>query len=149
MYEKFFTKLCKQLDINIKFEKNPAEFIAIFLNIELNIVDMIIHLFADKQKAVLKKIDVVLKTKSISYEALKSLIGLLFFIYKVVIFERFFLRYFYDALATSKWKHHIKINKTMKIGFLWRNEFLSKWNDVCFLKRIKFIAKIYTNISNN
>ena len=91
---------------------------AIFLNIELNIVNIIVRLFADKQKAVLEKIDVVLKTKSISYEALKLLVCLLFFICKVVIFENFFLRHFYNALATSKRGHNIKINKTIKIDFL-------------------------------
>ena len=148
-YEEFFVKLCKQLDINIKIEKNFAKLIAIFLNIELNIVNITIHLFANKQKAALEKIDVVLKTKSISYEVLKSLIGLLFFVCKIFIFEKFFLRHLYNALTASKQKHHIKINKTVKIDFLWWNEFLSKWNDVCFLKRIKFIAEIYINVSNN
>ena len=63
---------------------------------------MIVHLFADKQKAVLEKIDVVLKTKSISYEILKLLIGLLFFICKVIIFEKVFLRHLYDALTASE-----------------------------------------------
>ena len=101
-YEKFFVKLCKQLDINIKIEKNFAKLIAIFLNIELNIVNIIAHLFIDKQKAVLKKINVILKTKSISYEVLELLIGLLFFICKIIIFEKFFLRHLYDALTTSK-----------------------------------------------
>ena len=110
---------------------------------------MTVRLFADKQKTILEKINAVLKIKSISYEALKSLIGLLFFICKIIIFEKFFLRHLYDALTASKWKHHIKINKTIKIDFLWWNEFLSKWNDVCFLKHIKFIAKIYINVSNN
>ena len=148
-YEKFFAELCNQLNINIKIEKSFVKFIAIFLNIELNIVNMIVRLFANKQKTVLEKIDVVLKTKSISYEALESLIGLLFFACKVVISEKSFLRHFYDALAASEREHHIKINKTVKIDFLWWNEFLSKWNDVRFLKRIKFIAEIYTNVSNN
>ena len=148
-YEEFFVKLCKQLDINIKIEKISAELIAIFLNIELNIVDITVRLFTDKQKAVLEKVNAVLKTKSISYEILKSLVGLLFFVCKVVIFERFFLRHFYDALTASKRGHHIKINKTVKIDFLWWNEFLSKWNDICFLKRIKFIAKIYIDVLNN
>ena len=90
MYEEFFAELCKQLNINIKIEKNFAKLIAIFLNIELNIVDMIVHLFVNKQKTVLKKIDVVLKTKSISYEILELLVGLLFFICKVVILKSFF-----------------------------------------------------------
>ena len=118
MYEEFFVKLCKQLNINIKIEKNFAELIAIFLNIELNTVDITARLSADKQKAVLEKIDAVLKTKSISYETLKSLVGLLFFICKVVIFEKFFLRHLYNALAASERKHHIKINKTIKVDFL-------------------------------
>ena len=118
-YEKFFVKLCKQLDINIKIEKNFAKFIAIYLNIELNIVNMIVRLFVDKQKAALEKINVVLKTKSISYEILKLLIDLLFFACKVIIFEKSFLRHFYDALTASERRHHIKINKTMKIDFLW------------------------------
>ena len=148
-YEEFFVELCNQLDINIKIEKDFVKLIAIFLNIELNIVNMTVRLPADKQKAALEKIDVVLKTKSISYEILKSLVSLLFFTCKVVIFERFFLRHLYDALAASKRGHHIKINKTMKIDLLWWNEFLSKWNDVHFLKRIKSIAEIYINISNN
>ena len=148
-YEEFFVKLCKQLDINIKIEKDFAKLIAIFLSIELNIVDMTVRLPADKQKAALEKIDVVLKAKSISYEVLESLVGLLFFACKIVIFEKFFLRHLYDALTPSEWKHHIKINKTIKIDFLWWNEFLSKWNDVCFLKRIRFIAEIYTDVSNN
>ena len=148
-YEEFFAELCKQLNINIKIEKNFIKLIAIFFNIELNTVDMTAHLSADKQKAVLEKVDVVLKTKSISYKTLESLIGLLFFACKVVIFERFFLRHLYDALAASKREHHIKINKTVKINLLWWNEFLSKWNDVRFLKRIRFIAEIYTNALNN
>ena len=110
---------------------------------------MTVHLFADKQKTVLEKIDAVLKTKSISYEALKSLIGLLFFACKVIIFEKSFLRHFYNASTASERGHHIKINKTIKVDFLWWNEFLLKWNDVCFLKRIRFIAKIYINVLNN
>ena len=125
-YEEFFAELCKQLNINIKIEKNSAELIAIFLNIELNIVDMTVHLSVDKQKAALEKIDAVLKAKSISYETLKSLIGLLFFACKVIIFERFFLRHFYDALTASEWEHHIKISKTIKVDLLWWNEFLLK-----------------------
>ena len=102
MYEEFFVKLCNQLDINIKIEKNFIKLIAIFLNIEFNIVNMTVHLFINKQKAVLEKINAVLKTKSISYEILKSLIGLLFFACKIIIFEKFFLRHFYDALTASK-----------------------------------------------
>ena len=116
---KSFAELCKQLDINIKIEKNFAELIAIFLNIELNIINMSVHLFADKQKTALKKITAILKSKSISYEILKSLIGLLFFVCKIIVFEKSFLRHFYDALTASEWEHHIKINKTMKIDLLW------------------------------
>ena len=63
-------------------------------------------------------------------------------------FEKFFLRHLYNALAASEWGHHIKINKMIKVDLLWWNEFLSKWNDIRFLKLIKFIAKIYTNVSN-
>ena len=118
MYEKFFAELCKQLDINIKIEKNSAELIAIFLNIELNIINMIVHLFADKQKTALQKINAVLKSKSILYEILKSLIGLLLFICKIVVFKKSFLRHFYNALKASKREHHIKIIKTMKINLL-------------------------------
>ena len=133
-YEEFFAELCKQLDINIKIEKNFARLIAIFLNIELNIVNIIVRLFANKQKAVLEKIDIVLKAKSISYEALEWLVGLLFFACKVIIFEKFFLRHLYDALTASKWGHHIKINKTIKVDFLWWNEFLLKCKWRLFFK---------------
>ena len=110
---------------------------------------MTARLSADKQKAVLEKVDAVLKTKSISYEALKLLVGLLSFACKVVIFGRPFLRHLYDALAASEREHHIKINKTIKVDLLWWNEFLLKWNGVRFLKRIRFIAEIYINVLNN
>ena len=123
MYEESFTKLCKQLDINIKIKKNSAGLIAIFLNIELNIVNMTVHLSANKQKTALEKINAILKSKTIAYEILKSLVGLLFFTCKMIVFEKLFLRHFYDALTASEWKHHLKMGKTLKIDFLWSNEF--------------------------
>ena len=154
MYEKLFAKLCKQLNINITIQKNPTKLIMIFLDIELNIVNMTVFNLVcssvrEQTENDFKKINVVLKSKSISYKILESLVGLLYFACKMIVFEKSFLWHFYDALIASKREHLLKIDKKLKINCFWWTEFLPKWNDVCFLKCIKFVVKIYIHVSNN
>ena len=47
-YEINFDDLCTQLKFNINLKKNLINIICIFLSIELDLINMIIHLSSDK-----------------------------------------------------------------------------------------------------
>ena len=61
-----------------------------------------------------------------------------------IIFAAFLWRI--NSIRTGR---SFKNGQNVENRFFWWSEFLLKWNNVRFLKRIKFIAKIYTDVSNN
>lgn len=84
-----------------------------FLGLEFNIFKIKICLLLNKLKRTIKKIENILEKNSSSiYKELQFLLGLLFFIAKVIFPGQIFLWYFYDVLAKEK---NIYINLSLLI----------------------------------
>ncbi len=91
-YEIDFNDLCTQLKFNINLKKNLINITCIFLNIELNSINMMTHLSFDKQQKIIQLVNSVFTKNSLSYKKLQTLLDFLSFIAKIMISERVFLK---------------------------------------------------------
>jgi len=91
-YENDFDDLCTQLKFNINFKKNLINIMCIFLSIELDLINMMIHLSSDKHQKIIQLVNSTFTKNSLSYEKLQMLLDFLSFAAKVIVSERIFLR---------------------------------------------------------
>ncbi len=101
-YEINFDDLCTQLKFNINLKKNLINIICIFLSIELDLINMIIHLSSDKQQKTIQLINSMLTKNFLSYKKLQTLLNFLLFVAKIMISERVFLRRLFNDLIIIK-----------------------------------------------
>ncbi len=91
-YKSNFNNLCTQLKFNINLKKNFIDIICIFLNIELDSINMMTHLSFDKHQKIIQLINSIFIKNSLSYEKLQMLLNFLSFAAKIVVSERIFFR---------------------------------------------------------
>jgi len=101
-YEINFDDLCTQLKFNINLKKNLINITCIFLSIELDLINMMIHLSSDKQQKTIQLINGMLTKNFLSYKKLQTLLNFLLFVAKIIISERVFLRRLFNDLIIIK-----------------------------------------------
>ena len=69
-YESNFDDLCTQLEFNINFKKNFIDITCIFLNIELDSINMMTHLSFNKHQKTIQLINSIFTKSSLSYKKL-------------------------------------------------------------------------------
>jgi len=141
-YESEFNDLCTQLKFNVNLKKNLTDITCTFLSIELNLINMMIHLSSDKHQKIIQLVNSTLTKSSLLYEKLQALLDFLSFMTKVVISERVFLKWLFNDLIIIKSRKQ-SIHYLMWQDLLWWKTFLSKWNDVCLLRKHEFRHSLY------
>jgi len=116
-YESDFDDLCAQLKFNINLKKNLIDITCIFLNIELDSINMITHLSSDKHQKIIQLVNSMLTKSFLSYEKLQILLDFLSFAAKIVISERVFLRWLFNDLIVIKSRKQ-RINYSMQQDLL-------------------------------
>jgi len=141
-YEIDFDDLCTQLEFSVNLKKNLFNITCIFLNIELDSINMMTHLSSDKQQKTIQLVNSALTKNSLSYKKLQTLLDFLSFAAKIVISERVFLKRLFNDLIVIKSRKQ-RINYSMRQDLLWWKTFLSKWNDVRLLRKREFRHSLY------
>jgi len=141
-YESDFDDLCAQLEFSINLKKNLINITCIFLNIELDSINMIARLSSDKHQKTIQLVNSTLTKSSLSYEKLQMLLNFLSFVAKIVVSERVFLRRMFNDLIVIKSRKQ-RINYSMWQDLLWWKTFLSKWNNVHLLRKREFRHFLY------
>ncbi len=147
-YESEFNDLCAQLEFSVNLKKNLTDITCMFLNIALNLINIIAHLSSDKHQKTIQLINSTLTKSSLLYEKLQALLDFLSFATKVMIFERVFLRWLFNDLIIIKSRKQ-SINYSMQQDLLWWKTFLSKWNDVHLLRKHEFRHSLYLWINTS
>lgn len=114
-----FTAISAELGIPIAKEKTmgPTSRIVV-LGLEIDSINMIIRIPADKLQEISQLIVKALERHKLTCRELESLVGKLSFFCKAVRPGRAFLRRFYDIMKTVKKPHHyIRINSCLKEDF--------------------------------
>ena len=126
--------VCKQLGLPLHSEKcvGPAT-VLVVLGIELDSVNQIARLPADKLSALKDMIRLWLPRRCCNRRELESLIGHLHHAAKVVWPGRTFLRRMIDLLCCFRKKDFpIRLNKEFHLDLRWWHQFLSQWHGVSF-----------------
>jgi hypothetical protein len=134
-YENFFETICHFFELKINLKKNAKDTLLDFLDIELNTVTMIARLSNVKREKAIEWINKILSVKVIKNE-LWFFLDFLSFTARVVISRRVFLRRLFNFLFQS-WKSKRRVDVEMKTNLLWWKYFLSRWNEVKFLKNVE------------
>jgi hypothetical protein len=148
-YKNFFEIIYHLLELKINLKKNAKDTLLDFLDIELNTVTMIVKLSDVKREKAIEWINKIFSERMIKNE-LWSLFNFLSFAARVVISRRVFLRRLFNSFSQS-WKSKRWVNVEMKIDLLWWKYFLSKWNEIKFLKKIETRCEfaLWTNAFDN
>ena len=93
-----FSIIYSILKFKKKINKSLDKYIINFINIELNIDKLEIHLSKDKYDKVIKVISEELFNDKISHKSLKSLLDYLLFYIYIISLKYFFLRNLFDFL---------------------------------------------------
>ena len=109
LYQTQFDDLCVELNIKINSKKSMCFIIVEFLDIELDIILMKTRLSIAKLEKTRNAVIISLEKRYILHSNLKSLVRFLFFVAKVVISKRAFLRRLFDALQSDVQLHHVII----------------------------------------
>jgi hypothetical protein len=96
---------------------------------------MIVRLFDVKREKVIEWINKMLFEKMIKIE-IRFFLSFLSFAARVVVSRRVFLRRLFNSLSQS-WRDKRRVDIEMKTDLLWWKYFLSKWNEMKFLKRVE------------
>jgi hypothetical protein len=134
-YENFFETICYFLELKINFEKNARDISLDFLDIELNTITIIVRLFNVKREKIIKWINKMLFERMIKNE-LRFLLSFFLYAVRVVISRKVFLRRFFYFFSQS-WRDKRRVDIEMKTDLLWWKYFVSRWNEMKFLKRVK------------
>ena len=102
------------------------------------------RLFIEKLERTRKAMTIFLQKRYILNSNLKSLMRFLFFVAKVMIFERTFLRRLFDTLRSDMHLYHVTI--AMRRDLQEWHRFLSIWNDIKILKSRRQTYHIWTNV---
>jgi hypothetical protein len=116
-YEIDFDDLCTQLEFSVNLKKNLFNITCIFLNIELDSINMMTHLSSDKQQKTIQLVNSALTKNSLSYKKLQTLLDFLSFAAKIVISERVFLKRLFNDLIVIKSRKQ-RINYSMRQDLL-------------------------------
>ncbi len=141
-YKSDFNDLCTQLKFNINLKKNFINITCIFLNIELDSINMMTHLSFNKHQKTIQLINNALTKSFLSYEKLQMLLNFLSFAAKIIVSERIFFKWLFNDLIIMKSCKQC-INYSMWQDLLWWKMFLLKWNDVHLLCKCKFKHFLY------
>ncbi len=114
----------------------------IFLSIELDLINMMIHLSSDKHQKIIQLVNSTFTKNSLSYKKLQMLLDFLSFAAKVIVSERIFLRWLFNDLIIIKSRKQ-RINYSMWQDLLWWKMFFSKWNDIHLLCKHEFKHSLY------
>ncbi len=112
-YESDFNNLCIQLEFNINLKKNLIDITCIFLNIELDLINIMTYLSFDKHQKTIQLVNSMLTKSSLSYEKLQMLLNFLSFVAKIVVSERVFFRRLFNDLIIIKLRKQ-RINYSMQ-----------------------------------
>ena len=126
--------VCGRLGLPLHPNKcvGPALVLTI-LGIELDSINQVARLPADKLSALQELIASWLLQKWCSRQELESLIGHLHHAAKVVWPGRTFLRRMIDlSCCFQKKDHPIRLNREFHLDLQWWHQFLSHWHGVCF-----------------
>ena len=126
--------VCGRLGLPLHPDKcvGPALVLTI-LGIELDSINQVTRLPADKLSALQELIASWLLQKWCNRQELKSLIGHLHHAAKVVWPGRTFLRRMIDlSCCFQKKDHPIRLNREFHLDLQWWHQFLSHWHGVCF-----------------
>jgi hypothetical protein len=134
-YENFFETICYLLELKINLKKNARDTLLDFLDIKLNTMTMIARLSNVKREKVIEWINKMLFEKMIKNE-LRFFLNFLSFAARVVVSRRVFLKRLFNFFSQS-WRSKRRVDVEMKINLLWWKYFLSRWNEMKFLKRVE------------
>jgi hypothetical protein len=110
---------------------------------------MIVRLSDNKREKTVEWINKILFERVIKNE-LRSLFNFLSFAARVVVSSRIFLRRLFNSFFQS-WKNKRRVDIEMKTNLLWWKYFLSRWNEIKFLKNIETRREfaLWTNAFDN
>lgn len=140
-FEEFFLMLCIMLGLKINEDKNICGTLAEFLGIEIDTLAMEARLPKKKPSKAKKWVKIVLQQNHISRKDLRSLLGFLLFVAKVVVSGRIFLRCLFNALSTYQKVYHL--NAEMKADLIWWDTFLLQWNRVKILRKVETRRQVH------
>jgi len=69
-YKSDFNDLCTQLEFNVNLKKNFIDITCIFLNIELNLINIMTYLSFDKHQKIIQLVNSMLTKISLLYKKL-------------------------------------------------------------------------------
>ena len=102
-----FSIICLILGFEKKISKSLDKYIINFIDIELDINKLEIHLSKDKYDKVIKVISEELFNDKISHKSLKSLLDYLLFYIYIISLKYFFLRNLFDFLLVLAMNFYI------------------------------------------
>jgi hypothetical protein len=110
---------------------------------------MIVRLSDVKREKIIEWINKILSERMIKNE-LRSLLNFLSFAARVVVSRRVFLKRLFNSLFQS-WKNKRRVDVEMKTDLLWWKYFLSRWNEIKFLKNVETRREfaLWTNAFDN
>ena len=126
--------VCKRLRLSLHPGKcvGPST-VLVVLSIELDSVNQVAHLPAQKLSALKELISSWLPRKWCNRQDLESLIGHLHHAAKVVWPGRTFLRHMIDLLSCFRRRDHpVRLNREFHLDLRWWHHFLSDWHGVSF-----------------
>lgn len=129
-----FTRLCDDLGVPIAQEKTfgPATTLS-FAGIELDTIEMIARLPADKIIKCKAAIAEIAQKRRVTLRQLQSVIGLLNFACSVIIPGRAFLRRLIDlTIGLTKPFQHVRLNREARADLAAWRSFLDSFNGKCF-----------------
>ena len=130
--------ICKQLGVPLAIHKSEGPyFCLVYIGFELDTVNMIVRLPAEKLARYESLISEWVQKKSCTKHELDSLIGQLHHAAAVVKPGRSFLRRMIvlSKVATKPW-HHLRLNASFHSDLLWWKLFLRAWNGATMMSVI-------------
>jgi hypothetical protein len=150
-----FLEICNEIGIPMAAEKTmgPLTYLT-FLGIELDIINQVARLPADKLSKCLSLIAEFLLRKKVTFKELLSLCGVLNFACHVVVPGRAFLRRLFDRCRGIRKPHHkVKLVRGVKEDLRVWEQFLLQFNGRCFFLDDNFVTadtlQLYTDASRS
>lgn len=127
-----FTEAMQEIGVPLANEKTDGPtHVLVFLGLELDTVNMVVRIPADKIKEVVEKIHVVLHSKKVKLKVMQSLIGSLNFCCRAIVIGRPFCRRLINATCGIKQSHHhVRITNAMRRDLIMWLDFFEHFNGV-------------------
>ena len=148
-YKRTWRGLCERLDLRTNDKKETSDTLINFLSIEFDSMLMEARLPSSKHARAMKLVAAAVNAASLTHRELNTLVDFLSFCAKIVILDRTFLRSLYTSLHKHVQRHNIIV--AMCEDLRWWHSFLSKWNDIKFLRdrRRRSQSFMWTDVSGN